>query len=120
MTEPTKHRAYFGDGEYDFALSFDIIQELQRKTGLGIGALYQRVTASLFYVSDIVEVIRCGLIGGGMAPGTAQQLVDAYAKNRPFAETFPLALDILDARWTGTPDAMMAAAVKDALEQVAE
>ncbi|MCV3766481.1 gene transfer agent family protein [Rhizobium sp. TRM95796] len=120
MTDPTKHRAYFGDGEYDFALSFEIIEELQRKTGVGIGELYQRITARLFYISDIVEVIRCGLIGGGTAPIRAQQLVDAYAKNRPFAETLPLALDILDARWAGIPDALMTNAINDALEQVAE
>lgn len=99
-----KHTAFFGDAIYTFALTDTMIHELQHKTGAFIGALYQRVIASQFHVGDIVEIIRCGLIGGGTAPIDAQRLVDAYAKDRPFAETFPLALDILDARWTGTPD----------------
>lgn len=106
-----KHTAFFGDATYTFALTDTMIHELERKTGIGIGALYQRVIASQFHVADMVEVIRCGLIGGGTAPAKAQQLVDTYAKDRPFAETFPLALDILDARWTGE-------AINDALEQV--
>ncbi|MDZ7874893.1 MAG: hypothetical protein U5N27_18315 [Rhizobium sp.] len=35
----------------------------------------------------------------------AQTLVDTYAKPRPIMEVFPLAFDILDARWNGTPEA---------------
>jgi hypothetical protein len=99
-----KHTAFFGDATYSFALTDTMIHELQHKTGVGIGSLYQRVIASQFHVADIVEIIRCGLIGGGTAPIDAQRLVDAYAKDRPFAETFPLALDILDARWTGAAE----------------
>ena len=100
-----KHTAFFGDATYIFALTDTMIAELEHKTGIGIGALYTRVIASQFRVADMVEIIRCGLIGGGTAPAIAQHLVDTYAKDRPFAETFPLALDILDARWNGTPEA---------------
>lgn len=95
--------AYFGDATYAFALTDTMIDELQNKTGIGIGALYLRVVNSQFHVSDLTEVIRLGLIGGGTSPATAQRLIDAYAVNRPFDETFPLALDILDARWNGKP-----------------
>lgn len=99
------HTAYFGDGVRAFTLTDTIIEELQHKTGLGIGALFLRMSSSQFRVADIVEVIRLGLVGAGTAPVEAQRLVDAYAKDRPFDETFPLALDILDARWSGKPDA---------------
>jgi hypothetical protein len=98
------HTAFFGDATYTFALTDTMIHELQNKTGVGIGALYLRVVNSQFHVADLTEVIRLGLIGGGTAPATAQRLIDAYAVNRPFDETFPLALDILDARWTGKPE----------------
>lgn len=107
-----KHTAYFGDAIYTFALTDDMIRELEAKTGTGIGAIYTRVTSMQFGVLDVVEIIRLGLIGGDSAPAFAQHLVDTYAKNRPFAETFPLALDILDARWTGE-------AIDAGLEQVA-
>ena len=119
------HTAFFGDATYTFALTDSMIEELQHKTGVGIGALYQRVIASQFRVADINEVIRLGLIGGGTAPVEAQRLVDTYAKDRPFAESFPLALDVLDARWSGTPATPvqaldtgdMSAAINESLEE---
>lgn len=98
------HTAFFGDSVRAFTLTDTIIEELQQKTGLGIGALFLRMSSSQFRVADIVEVIRLGLVGGGTNPQEAQRLVDAYAKDRPFDETFPLALDILDARWNGKPE----------------
>lgn len=120
------HTAYFGDGVKTFTLTDPMIEELQRKTDLGIGALFLRMTTSQFRVADIVEIIRLGLIGGGTSPADAQRLVDTYGKDRPFDETFPLALDILDARWNGKPEASVGdsqddlrqAAIDDALEQV--
>lgn len=103
-----KHTAYFGDATYTFALNDSMILELENKTGLGIGGLYLRVINSQFHVADIVEIIRLGLIGGGTSPVLAQHLVDTYAKDRPFDETFPLALDILDARWNGKAELVTA------------
>lgn len=111
------HTAYFGDSVKTFTLTDSVITELQHKTDLGIGALFLRITASQFRVADIVEIIRLGLIGGGTSPTDAQRLVDAYAKDRPFDETFPLALDILDARWSGKQEA--SAIPQDDLRQAA-
>jgi hypothetical protein len=96
-----KHVAFFGDGEKTFALTPELIVELERKTGIGFGAFYARFMAAQFHFADIIEVIRLGLIGGGTAPAAAQALVDAYAKPRPILETFPLALDIVEAKWSG-------------------
>lgn len=112
------HSAYFGDGVKTFTLTDPMIEELQHKTGLGIGALFVRMSSSQFRVADIIEIIRLGLIGGGTSPADAQRLVDTYGKDRPFDETFPLALDILDARWSGKPDDSERAAIDDALMQV--
>ncbi len=93
--------AFFGDGDHAFALTDDMIAELERLTKLGIGALYLRAVNMEFSLSDLTEIIRLGLIGGGADPKTAMQLTDTYARNRPIEELYPLALDILDARWTG-------------------
>jgi hypothetical protein len=41
-----KHVAFFGDGERTFALPYHLIEELQRKTGIGFGALFQRLRTS--------------------------------------------------------------------------
>ncbi|WP_306113266.1 MULTISPECIES: gene transfer agent family protein [unclassified Roseovarius] len=97
-------KAFFGDGDHAFALTDDMIAELERLSGLGIGALYLRAVNMDFSLANLVEIIRLGLIGGGADPKTAMQLTDTYARNRPIAELYPLAMDILDARWGDTKD----------------
>lgn len=96
-----KHVAFFGDGEKTFALTMPMIAELERKAGVGIGALYQRLMSAQFFIADLIEVIRLGLIGAGTSPTDAQRLVDTYATDRPVMEIVPLALDIVEARWSG-------------------
>lgn len=51
----------------------------------------------------MVETIRLGLIGGGAKPEDAAALVGTYAASRPLAETYPLAVAILECVWFGTP-----------------
>lgn len=104
MTE-IQHTAFFGDRERRFALTDAMCAELEALTETGIGAIYLRTVAGAFRVQDVPEVIRLGLIGGGATPQEAARLVDTYARNRPMAETYPLALDILEARWNGAETA---------------
>ncbi|MFN3663843.1 gene transfer agent family protein [Yoonia sp.] len=92
---------FFGDADRVFCLSDPMIQELERLSGVGIGTIYQRAIAQQFKLDDLTHTLRLALIGGGTSPQDAAQLVDTWAQNRPFAETFPLALDVLDARWNG-------------------
>lgn len=99
-----QHTAFFGDGEKTFALTTEMILELERKTGVGINALYARFIRQDFHFIDMIEIVRTGLIGGGTSPAEAQTLVDTYAKPRPIMEVLPLAFDILDARWNGKPE----------------
>lgn len=100
MNELT-HCAFFGDAERTFLLTPDLIIELERKTGAGIGSLCKRLFAGEFKHSEITETIRLALIGGGTSPKDADALVAAYALKRPFAEIFPLAVAILNALWFG-------------------
>lgn len=95
------HRAFFGDAEYDFCLTDPMVQELERLTGSGVGSLFIRLVGNQFHLGDLTSIIRLGLIGGGMAPQRAQELVSTYAVNAPLSQVFPLSLDILTARWTG-------------------
>ena len=97
------HVAYFGDGEKTFALTHPMIAELEQKTGVGAGLLYQRCMSAQFYIADLIETIRLGLIGGGTSPADAQRLIDTYAIGRPVMEIVPLALDVLEAAWSGKP-----------------
>lgn len=98
------HRAFFGDGERPFALTDEMVMELETVTGTGIGVLFQRLMAQAFKLADLSEVIRLGLIGGGTNPEEAARLVNSYARNRPVAEVLPLATTILAARWLGADE----------------
>lgn len=101
MTAELTHTGFFGDGERQFLLTPELIVELERKTGAGIGSLCRRLFAGEFKHAEITETIRLGLIGGGASPKEADALVAAYALKRPFAEIFPLAVAILNALWFG-------------------
>lgn len=100
-----KHFAFFGDGEKTFALSGPMILELERKTGVGIGLLMERVRAGSYAYNDLVETIRCGLIGGGVDPKQAADLCWTYVENRPILDSYTLALGILLARFVATDEA---------------
>jgi len=100
----TRHRAFFGDADYDFRVTPNLVIELEHKTGVGIGALCSRVFAKQFAQSDIHETIRLALIGGGTAPERAALLIASYAVDRPLSDTYPLAVAILDDLWFGQPN----------------
>lgn len=112
----------FGDGEYTFALPLPQINELQRKTGIGIGGLFARVLkgcirtgdqivlapgSAEFYALDVIETVRHALIGGGVGkvngeeikvtPALANRLVDTYVLGRPLSDSWSLAASILGA-----------------------
>lgn len=112
----------FADGTYTFALPLPRIDELQRKTGIGIGGLFARVLkgctrvrgdvvlspgSAEFYALDLIETIRQGLIGGGkglangaeikVTPGLADRLIQNYVLDRPLSDSWSMAASILGA-----------------------
>lgn len=112
----------FADGLYTFALPLARIDELQRKTGVGIGALFARVLKGFYQVEggdvlvsreaefhaiDLIETIRQGLIGGNhgvvdgaeikVSPGLANSLVNSYVLDRPLSDSWSIAASILGA-----------------------
>ncbi|TAU48184.1 gene transfer agent family protein [Rhizobium ruizarguesonis] len=101
----TEHRAFFGDGEKTFAFpTRELIEELEHKTGQPIGALFRRFQSHDFSFSDLTEVIRLGLIGGGASPADADRLVSVYSINRPLTESFLVALGIITTLFLGTEE----------------
>ncbi|RWD50561.1 MAG: gene transfer agent family protein [Mesorhizobium sp.] len=97
------HAAFFGEREHAFALTHDQIIELESKTGAGIGSLCLRVPEGHFRHAELVEIIRLSLIGGGTTPQEAAALADTYAAKRPLSESFPIAIAVLQAVWSGAP-----------------
>ncbi|SFI84471.1 gene transfer agent family protein [Celeribacter neptunius] len=101
MNEQITYTGFFGDRDHAFCLTDPMLAELERITGLGVGALYFQFVNGAYPVNLLTEVIRLGLIGGGADPEDAKRLCDAYAANRPLSEVFPLAFEIMEARWSG-------------------
>ncbi len=111
----TTYRGFLGDADRDFRIAPELFAELERKTGVGLCALCRRLFAGTFNAADVTETIRLALIGGGEAPASAATIVATYVTGRPFAESYPLAVSILEALWfgakpapavaTGAPDA---------------
>lgn len=99
------HTAYFGDGDYAFRLTFPMLKELEQTTGAqSAPALFARVFNRVCAVTDLHELIRCALIGGGMAPKRAAELIAAYAVDRPLIEIQPLAERIATVAYFGAPN----------------
>lgn len=86
-----------------------LIRELETKCG-PIGALCNRVFARDFAQADINETIRLALIGGGITPKRAHELIVAYVDGRPLIETYELAAKILERTLFGNPHGDQASA----------
>lgn len=87
----------WADGHYAFRLAIGHWREIRDKTGAGPHELYERVVRRKWFVDDLREVIRLGLIGGGQTPTEALRLVANYVDERPLFESVPVALAIMAA-----------------------
>ena len=101
MTD-TSYKAFFGDKEYTFRLAPSLLTELETKRG-PIGIVSYRVWNNQFAHADITEVLRFGLIGGGLPAKRAAELIAAYAADRPLSETQPIAAKVLERLFCGNP-----------------
>lgn len=94
----------WADGTYKFRLGLGEIRELQEKTKVGPRRLWMRIRSGEWFVDDLREAIRLGLIGGGMEPVNATKLVRRYVDARPLAESVEPSMKILTAMLVGVPD----------------
>lgn len=94
----------WADGEYRFRLPIGQLRELQDKTGAGPFAIYKRLADGTWFVDDIRESIRLGLIGGGMQAEKALLLVKRYVDDRPLGVNVLTAQSILLAAVIGVPE----------------
>lgn len=68
----------FGDGTYLFRLGVKEIEELETKREAGILKLFRRMNSDDWRIGDLQEVIRLGLIGGGMDSVAALRFTRKY------------------------------------------
>ena len=104
----------YGDGEYIFRIAFGQWRELQEsinKPRIEIGeapigpmALLRALLDGNAWPHDVREVIRLGLIGGGMKSERALVMVKRYVEGRPYFQSMPTARTILQYAMFGPPD----------------
>tara|TARA_R110002020_G_scaffold53905_8_gene150488 strand:+ start:19449 stop:19862 length:414 start_codon:yes stop_codon:yes gene_type:complete len=94
----------WGDDTFRFAMKWGELAELQEKTDAGPYVILQRLHNGSWRVEDISNVIRLGLIGGGMAPEQALKKVRFYVQQRPPLESVPYAIAILSTALLGATD----------------
>lgn len=94
----------WADGTYRFRLGWGELAELQEKTNAGPYVVLQRLHSGAWMIEDVSNVIRLGLIGGGMKPTDALAKVRTYVEKRPPLESVLHATGILTAGLMGAPD----------------
>jgi len=70
-------------GEHPFRLGLAELETIQQKTDCGPEYLLHRINAGQWHVGDLMEVLRNGLIGGGMKHVDALKLVRNTFENHP-------------------------------------
>ncbi len=93
-------------GEHPFKLEIGQLRALQSATGVGPLFLLGRITGSQWFVDDIIDTIRLGLVGGGMEPSEAKKLTDrVFTENTPaLYRSALLATRVLRDAVMGEPD----------------
>lgn len=103
----------WGDGLHKFALPIGQLRELQDKCDAGPSRILQRLMGVDWKIDDIREVVRLGLIGGGMKPVEAHVLCGRYVDSRPFMESRLHAQAILMKALVGDPTDQVGKKVAD-------
>ncbi len=94
----------WADGTYDFRLGWGEIAMLQEACDAGPFVILARLEDRTWRLADICNVIRCGLIGGGMKPAEALLKVRTYVEARPPIENLLVACVVMKAGIFGAPE----------------
>lgn len=94
----------WGDGETTFRLGWGEIEKLQEVRDCGPYVILDRLHSGTWHVQDIKEVIRWGLIGGGMKPADATRQIRLFVEGLPPADNLEAAQRIMRVGTFGVPD----------------
>lgn len=102
---------FFGDGEQRFRIAIGEFRELQEKVNgrrieAGMPAIGPTTLANLLrandaWPDDVRDVLRIGLVGGGMKPAEAHRLLVRHFDGKPPIEFYLTAFTVLMAAFVG-------------------
>lgn len=84
----------WADGTYSFRLTLASYEEVEEKCDASLYEIVERLSNRTCRLKHIREVLRCGLIGAGMAPADALRKVRQYVDERPVEENRDTALAV--------------------------
>ena len=87
--------AFVGNDDYPLRLRIGELRALQSELNSGPGAVLTRLQLGDWYVDDVIEPIRLGLIGGGMSQKNAKMLVTHYVADGYLLQYQAVALRLL-------------------------
>lgn len=91
-------------GEHDFALDIGALRAVQDACNAGPQEIVGRLLAGSWRVDDPLQVLRHGLIGGGMLKAEAARLVENMANTHGLLRLVSTAQLVLSAALVGVPD----------------
>ena len=77
--------------------------ELEERRQVGVWTILNRLKSGECFSQDVVEVLRLGLIGGGLSPVEAKRKVAFYGEDRPIEESRIVAFGVLGASMARLP-----------------
>lgn len=104
MSRDARIELAWADGDYSFRLAWGQLAELQEKTNAGPYVVLNRLYNGQWRIEDISNVIRLGLIGGGLKPAEALRLTRTYVEDRPPLENVLVAHAVIAAGLQGAPE----------------
>lgn len=103
-------------GEHDFCLAkVGLILDLESKCEAGIAVVFTRLGSGTWKLNDVREPIRLGLIGGGMEPKAAMELVRNHVdlNENGLAPSVLIAYSVIEAVMVGVRDDPVGKAKED-------
>lgn len=104
---------FWGDEEHAFRLGIGEFRELQERVNarraaqglpaIGPSALGTDIRTNNAWPDDVRDILRIGLIGGGVKPADAHRLLIQYFDRRPPAENYLAAFAVLIGAFVGVP-----------------
>lgn len=104
MSRDARVELDWADGTYSFRLAWGELARLQEACDAGPLVILDRLTNGTWRVEDISNVLRLGLIGGGMEPSAALKKIRAYVEDRPPVENALFAQAVLAVACHGAPE----------------
>lgn len=69
-------KVIWAGGEHEFCLTIGHLRTLEQRLNAGTGVILTRLWAGQFYLDDVIEVVRLGLMGGGLSEARANLLLE--------------------------------------------